>query len=64
MVFSFVIHATGGTQCLFPLAFGIFLWLIYTQNIIQNSDFEPVFLPVISFIKIFVAENVAKSCAE
>jgi hypothetical protein len=44
----------------FPLIFGLFLWLIYALNSIQNSNFEPVFPPIISFIKIFVAEKVAK----
>jgi hypothetical protein len=45
---------------LFPLFFGNLLWLIYALNIIQNSNFEPVFPPTISFIKNFVAEKVAK----
>ena len=49
---------------LFPLFFGNLLWLIYALNIILNGNFEPVFPPIISFIKIFVAENVAKSPAE
>ena len=48
----------------FPLIFRILLWLIYALNIIQNGNFEAVFLPVISFIKNYVAENVAKSPAE
>ena len=37
---------------------------IYALNIIPNGKFEPVFLPIISFIKISVAEKVAKSPAE
>ena len=49
---------------LFPLFFGDILWLICALNIIPNGNFEPVFLPIISFIKIFVAEKVAKSLAE
>ena len=48
------------TTDLFPLFFVVLLWLIYTLNIILNSNFEPVFLPIISFIKISVAEKVAK----
>jgi len=56
--------ATTFLPCsLFPLFFGNLLWLIYTLNIILNSDFSNVFLSIISFIKIFVAENVAKSPA-
>ena len=49
---------------LFPLVFGNLLWLIYTLNIILNGNFEPVIPPIISFIKIFVAKNVAKPLAE
>ena len=45
---------------LFPLFFGNHLWLICALNIILNSNFEPVFPPIILFIKIFVAEKVAK----
>ena len=45
---------------LLPLFFGGLLWLIYVLNIFQNGNFEPVFPPVITFINIFVAENVAK----
>ena len=48
---------------LLPLFFGVLLWLIYALNIILNGNFEPVFLPIISFIKIFVAEKVANSLA-
>jgi hypothetical protein len=48
----------------FPLIFGVLLWLIYALYLIPNGNFEPVFLPIISFIKIFVAEKVAKSSAE
>jgi hypothetical protein len=49
---------------LFPLFFGNLLWLIYALNIIQNGNFEPDFPPIISFIKIFVAEKVAKPLAK
>jgi len=45
---------------LFPLLFEILLWLIYALYVIPNSNSKPVFLPVISCIKIFVAEKVAK----
>ena len=45
---------------LLPLFFGDLLWLICALNIIPNGNFEPVFPPIISFLKIFVAENVAK----
>ena len=55
---------TGFLKDLFPLIFRILLWLIYAQNIISNGNFEPVFPLIISFIKNFVAENVAKSPAE
>ena len=49
---------------LFPLFFRILLWLIYALNIIQSSNFEPVLTPIISFLKTYVAENVAKLPAE
>ena len=49
---------------LFPLIFEFLLLLIYALNIILNGNFEPVIPPIISFIKIFVAENVAKSPTE
>ena len=49
---------------LFPFIFEFLLLLIYALNIILNGNFEPVFPPIISFIKIFVAEKVAKSPAE
>lgn len=42
----------------------VLLWLIYDLNIIPNSDFDTNFLPIILFLKIFVAEKVAKSSAE
>jgi hypothetical protein len=45
---------------LFPLFFGVLLRRIYALHVIPNGDFEPTFPPIISFIKIFVAENVAK----
>jgi hypothetical protein len=48
---------------LFPLFLGILLWLIYALYVIPNGNFEPTFLPIISFIKIFVAEKVAKLLA-
>ena len=47
-----------------PTFYGILFWLIYALNIIPNGNFEPVFLPIILFLKNFVAENVAKSPAE
>ena len=47
-----------------PLIFEFLLLLIYALNIILNGNFEPVIPPIISFIKIFVAENVAKSPTE
>jgi hypothetical protein len=46
---------------LFPLFFGVLLWLIYALNSIPNGDLKPVLLPIILFLKNFVAENVAKS---
>ena len=49
---------------LFPLIFEFLLLLIYTLNSILNSDFEPAFLPIISFIKISVAEKVTKLSEE
>ena len=49
---------------LFPLFFGKLLWLIYALYCILKDDFDTDFLPIILFIKIFVAENVAKSPAE
>lgn len=52
------------TTGLFPLIFEILIWLIYALNIIPNGNFELVVLPIISFIKIFVAEKVAKLLAE
>jgi hypothetical protein len=42
----------------------VLLWLIYALYIIPNIDFRTAFPPVISFIKTFVAEKVAKSPAE
>ena len=47
----------------FPLFIRILLWLVYALNIIPNGIFEATFPPTISFIKIFVAENVAKPLA-
>ena len=47
-----------------PTFFVVLLWLIYTLNIILNGNFDTDFPPIISFIKIFVAEKVAKSPAE
>ena len=49
---------------LFPLFFGNLLWLIYALYYIPKSDFDTDFLPVISFIRNFVAEKVAKSRVE
>ena len=45
---------------LFPLFFEFLLWFIYALNYILKGDFDNVFLSIISFIKIFVAEKVAK----
>jgi hypothetical protein len=53
----------AGTSLLFPLFFGVLLLLIYALNIILNGNFDTDFPPTISFIKNFVAENVAKSSA-
>lgn len=47
----------------FSTLFGILLWLIYALNYILKGNFDIDFLPVISFIKIFVAEKVARSLA-
>ena len=44
----------------FPLFCGNLLWLIYVLNYILKGDFDTVFLPVILFINIFVAEKAAK----
>ena len=49
---------------LFPLFFGNLLWLIYTLYYILKGNFDTKLLPIISFIKICVTENVAKSPAE
>ena len=46
---------------LFPLFFVVLLWHIYALYIIPNSKFDTGFPPIISFIKNFVAEKVAKS---
>jgi len=48
---------------LFPLFFVVLLWLICALNSIPNGNFDTAFLLIISFLKIFVAENVAKSLA-
>ena len=52
------------TKILFPLIFVVLLWLIYALNIILNGNFDTGFPPIISFVKFFVAEKVAKSPAE
>ena len=49
---------------LFPLFFELRTWLVYVLYIILNGKFDTSFPPIISFIKIFVAEKVAKSPAE
>lgn len=49
---------------LLPLIFRILLLLIYALNIIPNGNFDTGFLLIILFIKIFVAEKVAKSLAK
>jgi hypothetical protein len=38
----------------------VLLWLICALNSISNGNFDADFPPIISFIKTFVAENVAK----
>ena len=48
---------------LFEFFFVVLLWLIYALNSIPNGTFEPIFPPIILFLKIFVAEKVAKSPA-
>ena len=48
---------------LFPLFFGNLLWRIYALNSIPSDNFEFTFLPIIPFLKIFVAEKVTKSPA-
>ena len=48
---------------LFPLFFKNLLRLICALNYILKGDFDTNFLHIILFIKIFVAENVAKSLA-
>ena len=58
---SLALQGFAGLALSFPLIFEFLLWLIYALNIIQNGDFGPVFACIISFIKISVAENVAKS---
>ena len=52
------------TFYLLPLFFEFLLLLIYALNSLLNSDFELAFLPIISFIKISVAEKVAKLSEE
>ena len=59
-----VFTGKNGGCSLFPFFFVVLLCLIYTLNIILNSNFEPTFPPIISFIKNFVAEKVAKSLVE
>ena len=49
---------------LFPLFFGVLLWLIYALYVIPNGKFDTSFPAIISFIKISVAEKVAKSSVE
>jgi hypothetical protein len=51
-------------ELLFPLFFVVLLWLIYTLYLIPNGNFDAVFPPIISFVKFFVAESVAKSPSE
>jgi len=45
----------------FPLFFEFLLWHIYALNIILNGKFDNNLLSIISFIRIFVAKNVAKA---
>ena len=62
-IFSLLVEGSHKERNI-PLFFVVLLLLIYALNSILNSDFEPAFLPIISFIKNFVAENVAKLPAE
>ena len=48
---------------LFPLFFRIVLWFIYALNSTNQDNYDTSFLLMISFIKIVVAEKVAKSPA-
>ena len=52
------------TSEIIPTHFRNFLRFIYVLNIIQNGNFETYFPLIISSIKNFVAESVAKSLAE
>jgi len=61
---TLILQGFRGFFILFPLIFGNLLWLIYALNIILNGNFEPTFLPIIPFLKIFVAEKVAKLSEE
>jgi len=59
-----VVRAFVRHSVLFPLFFGVLLLLIYALNIILKGNFDTDFPPIISFLKTFVAENVAKLSAE
>lgn len=60
--FNLLLYRFANSE-LIPTLFRDTLLLIYALNIIPNGNFEPIIPPIISFIKIFVAENVAKSIA-
>ena len=47
----------------FPLFFVVILWFIYALYYILKGNFDINLPPIISFIKICVAENVAKLSA-
>ena len=52
------------TRNLFPLIFENLIRPIYALYCILKGDFDTDFLPIISFIEISVAENVAKLLVE
>lgn len=51
-------------KIIIPTLFLDSFWFIYALYYILKGNFEPTFLPIISFIKIFVAEKVAKLLVE
>ena len=51
-------------SALFPLFFGNLLWLICALYYILKGNYDTVFPPIILFIRIFVAEKVAKLLVE
>ena len=67
IIWTIVSMVLGGLKFkiqLFSLFFGNLLWLIYALYYILKGNLDTDFPPVILFIKIFVAEKVAKSPAE